>query len=123
MNRRALTVVVLLERVQRHLTTARMVGKIAVQIGSQEVGKALRHVMTAVNDSKVVPGTVSNDSDIQLALANYPLLSAIEIITQLESLSDDELRALAEFENSHRKRRTVLFKIDQLLSTNRANHS
>lgn len=123
MNRRALAVVELLERVQRHLTTARMVGKIAVDIGSREVGKALRHVVTTVNDSKVAPDTVSTDSELQLALVNYSMLSAIDIITQLESLSDDELRAIAEFENSHRKRRTVLFKIDQLLSTNRASHS
>ena len=123
MNKRALAVVEMLERVQRQLTTARLVGKIAVDMGVREVGKALRHVMSTGNESKVASEIVGIDSVSHLALDDYPALNAIDIIAQLDSLSVDDLQELANFENSHRKRRTVLFKIDQVLSTKRANHS
>ena len=123
MSKRTLIVIEVLERVQRQLTTARLVGKIAVDIGSREIGKALRHVVATVYDSKAAPEIVDSDSVSHLPLNDYPMLSAIDIIARLEFLSVDELRVLADFENSHRKRRTVLFKIDQVLSTKRANHS
>ena len=123
MNKRALAVVEVLERVQRQLTTARLVGKIAVDIGAREVGKAIRQVMSTGNESKAVSEKVGIDSVPHLALEDYPALNAIDIIAQLDSLSADDLQELANFENSHRKRRTVLFKIDQVLATKRANHS
>lgn len=123
MNKRALAVVEVLERVHKQLNTARLVGRIAVNIGSREVGKAIRHVMNTMNDSKTSSDTVGIHPESRLPLVDYPMLSAVDIIAQLESLSVDELRVLADYENSHRKRRTVLFKIDQLLATNRANHS
>jgi len=123
MNKRALAVVEVLERVQRQLTTARLVGKIAFDIGSREIGKALRQAVTTVRDLNAAPKIVNIDCESHLALVDYPTLSAVDIIAQLESLSADELQVLADFENSHRKRRTVLFKIDQVLSMKRANHS
>ena len=123
MNKRALAVVEVLERIQKQLITARLVGRIAVTIGSREVGKAFRHVLNTVNDSKTPSDTVGIQSESRLPLVDYPMLSAVDIIAQLESLSVDELQVLADFENLHRKRRTVLFKIDQLLATKRANHS
>ncbi len=123
MNKRALVVVEVLEHIQRQLTTARLVGKIAVDIGSCEVGKMFRHAVSTVNYSKTASDPLGIDSEIQLALTNYPTLSAVDIIAQLDSLSPDQLRVLADFENSHRKRRTVLFKIDQVLSTKRSHQT
>lgn len=117
MKKRAVAVVEVMERLQKQVTTARMVGKMAVHIGSREIGKAIRHIITTVADSKVTPGVTDIDTETHLALANYPTLSAVDIIAQLESLSADELRAIADFESSHRMRRTVLFKINQLLPT------
>jgi hypothetical protein len=117
MNRPVIAVVEVMERVQKQITTARMVGKIAVHVGSREIGNAIRQVIASVTDSRVVPTVADIDTETHLPLVNYPTLNAVDIVAQLETLSADELRAIADFEGAHRMRRTVLFKIDQLLST------
>jgi hypothetical protein len=117
MNKRVIVIVEVMERVQRQITAARMVGKVAVHVGSREIGKAIRQVIASVTDSRVVPEVADINAETHLPLANYPTLNAVDIVAQLETLSADELRAIADFEGVHRMRRTVLFKINQLLST------
>lgn len=122
MNKEAALIVKAIERVQQQMITARMVGKIATQYGSRQISKTIRQVITAVTDLAVKPQThQSNQTNIDygsdLAIANYQTLSALHIVAQLESLCADELRAIADFEKTHRMRRTILFKIDQLLQT------
>jgi hypothetical protein len=49
------------------------------------------------------------------ALAGYDTLSASQVVRRLESLGEDELRAVHRHEASHRNRRTILNRAHQLL--------
>ncbi|MEO8163285.1 MAG: hypothetical protein ABI590_05825, partial [Ilumatobacteraceae bacterium] len=107
------------ERVQKQVATARVVGKFAVQLGWRQTDRAIRNLIGSMSNSKSAPAVVEREIDTHLAIANYQQIVAVDIIAQLGSLTIDELHNIAEFENSHRRRRTVLHKIDQLLSTER----
>lgn len=117
MNKRTLAIVEVAERVQKQIATARVVGKIAVQIGWRQADRAFRGLIAQVTSSKSAPAVERKKASPQLAIANYQQIVAADIIAQLDSLSADELHAIADFENTHRKRRTVLHKISQLMST------
>lgn len=123
MNRRAVAIVEVAERVQKQMATARVVGKIAVQIGWRQADRAMRNLIGTVTNSKSTPVIVGAKAEPQLAIANYQQAVAADIIAQLEGLSSAELHAIAEFENAHRMRRTVLHKISQLLSTEHLSQS
>jgi hypothetical protein len=56
------------------------------------------------------------DAADALPIAEYESLAASQVVARLESLTADELRAVQAFEVAHRGRRTVLGKIDQLLT-------
>ena len=123
MNKRAVAVIGVTERVQKQIATARVVGKIAVQLGWRETGKALRRLSGRLTKSHVSAAVDEVDTDPRLAISNYQHAVAVDIIAQLESLSEDQLRAIALFESSHRRRRTVLSKISQLLATEQIEQS
>ncbi|HEX4490474.1 MAG TPA: hypothetical protein VH914_04625 [Acidimicrobiia bacterium] len=53
------------------------------------------------------------DSDT-LAIPGYDALSASQVVERLAGLSRDELTAVREYETGHRRRRTILGKIEQL---------
>ena len=50
----------------------------------------------------------------ELAITDYDSLSASQVVPRLEGLSDAELAAVAEYEATHRGRKTILNKIAQL---------
>jgi len=52
-----------------------------------------------------------------LPIEEYESLAASQVVARLPSLTRDELGAVRRFEVDHRGRRTVLGRIDQLLST------
>jgi hypothetical protein len=52
---------------------------------------------------------------VEAALAGYDTLSASQVVRRLESLGPDELRAVFRHEASHRNRRTILNRAQQLL--------
>ncbi|HWE66573.1 MAG TPA: hypothetical protein VG298_08005 [Acidimicrobiales bacterium] len=52
---------------------------------------------------------------VERALAGYDTLSASQVVRRLESLGPDELRAVHRHEASHRNRRTILNRTNQLL--------
>jgi hypothetical protein len=52
----------------------------------------------------------------QLAIPDYDELSASQVVDRLEGLGSDELERVRAYEASHRGRRTILGKIDQLAS-------
>jgi hypothetical protein len=52
---------------------------------------------------------------VEAALAGYDTLSASQVVRRLESLGPDELRAVHRHEASHRNRRTILNRAQQLL--------
>ncbi len=64
----------------------------------------------------------SSDRDAQravaatLAIPDYDELAASQVVERLEGLSTDDLAAVRSYEEAHRGRRTILFKIDQLTS-------
>jgi len=64
----------------------------------------------------------SRDRDAQraeaasLAIPDYDELAASQVVERLEGLSPDDLAAVRAYEEAHRGRRTILFKIDQLTS-------
>jgi hypothetical protein len=54
------------------------------------------------------------EPEAQLAIPGYDALSASQVVEHLAGLSGDELAAVREYEASHRRRRTILGKIEQL---------
>jgi hypothetical protein len=53
-------------------------------------------------------------SSAALPIPGYDALSASQVVERLTGLTSDELDAVHEYEASHRKRRTILGKIEQL---------
>jgi hypothetical protein len=51
-----------------------------------------------------------------LAIPGYDALSASQVVERLAGLSRDELAAVHDYETGHRRRRTILGKIEQLSS-------
>jgi hypothetical protein len=51
---------------------------------------------------------------VQLAIPGYDALSASQVVERLAGLSGDELAAVRQYEAGHRRRRTILGKIEQL---------
>lgn len=49
-----------------------------------------------------------------LPIPGYDALSASQVVERLAGLAPDELEAVRSYEASHRKRRTILGKIDQI---------
>jgi hypothetical protein len=52
----------------------------------------------------------------RLAIPGYDALSASQVVERLAGLSGDELAAVRRYEAGHRRRRTILGKIEQLSS-------
>lgn len=53
----------------------------------------------------------------QLAIPGYDTLSASQVVQRLDGLSPVELVAVRDHEASHRHRRTILHRVDQLLAS------
>lgn len=74
----------------------------------------------SIIDAAVVepPPAPSSEDDRRredLPIEEYESLAASQVAARLDGLSDADLRTIRRFEASHRGRRTVLGKIDQLL--------
>ncbi len=80
----------------------------------------------ATKDKATVPDLINNrigtdkvqksvDSD-QLGIASYDTLAASQVISRLDGLQQDQLRLIFSYELDHRKRRTVLAKLEALLT-------
>jgi len=61
-----------------------------------------------------VPDQTEERAD--LPIPDYDVLAASQVVDRLSGLRDDELRSIREYESSHRGRKTVLGRIDQLTS-------
>ncbi|HEY2564742.1 MAG TPA: hypothetical protein VGI44_13585 [Acidimicrobiales bacterium] len=57
------------------------------------------------------PGQASSP----LAIPGFDTLSASQVVQRLDGLTADELRAVSDHETSHRGRRTILNRVEQLL--------
>ena len=63
-----------------------------------------------------VAGTLADTAreDAGLGIANYDSLTVADILAQLDDLSDEELDEIAEYEERHANRRTIINAIDAM---------
>jgi hypothetical protein len=130
------------ERVETEISNARVVGEFVVQQGQREISERLGQLLNrstpesapaeapdAPPDETPAPTTTAaaaapkpeaDPADaiiVEQALDGYDTLSASQVVRRLESLGPEELRAVHRYEASHRNRRTILNRTQQLLAT------
>jgi hypothetical protein len=131
------------ERIEGQIRNAKVIGQFVVTQGQQDLTQRIGKLLHGSGDSSgaAAPGDVAGDSEdvadsaeveetapmpkppadpadaalVEGALAGYDTLSASQVVRRLESLSPDELRAVHRHEASHRNRRTILHRTNQLL--------
>jgi hypothetical protein len=132
------------QRMETQIRNARVVGQFVVDQGqkdlTQKVGRLLHgSVTSSAADQSAEEGHVAataatapapppapppapkptpdpaDGALVERALAGYDTLSASQVVRRLESLGPDELRAVHRHEASHRNRRTILNRTQQLL--------
>jgi hypothetical protein len=132
-------------RVEGQLHTARLVGQFAVQMGRRQVESALSGVKpgggarprpgpgTSPSPSAAAPAQAEEAppgagsappapsengalSSRALGIPGYDSLSASQVVQRLGGLSAAELEAIRDHELSHRHRRTILNRVEQLLA-------
>lgn len=118
------------ERVTGQVTSARIVGRFAVQRGQAQASKAFQrarqdaHERLASEVASTAPAPApaaparptahSGPGADTLAVPGYDSLSASQVLPRLEGLSGDELEAVRAYEAAHRGRKTILGRIAQL---------
>jgi hypothetical protein len=123
-----LFVVRIADRVRREVVLARFIGKLAVDQGLRE----LRHRLVPAEDAPTpavpttAPTPATPDSSVriepsvavdELALADYDHLSSAQIVAKLGGLEPSERAEIGAYERTHRHRRTILGKLEQLDAT------
>lgn len=127
------------ERVETEIRNARVVGEFVVTQGqqgvAQRVGKTLHGDVAAPSAPMTEPSSASTPEEVhppatsapkpapdpadgaivEGALAGYDTLSASQVVRRLESLGPEQLKAVHRHEASHRNRRTILNRTNQLL--------
>ena len=124
------------QRFESDVRNARLVGKFVVTHGQRDVVGRLSRLLygnapatpepaapTPAVPSPAAPvsGSAKPTADpadaitVDAALAGYDTLSASQVVRRLDSLGPDELRAVCRHEASHRNRRTILNRAQQLL--------
>jgi hypothetical protein len=68
----------------------------------------------ATHNGRSAPVGTPSPDETGLAIPGYDSLSAAHVVQRLDGLTDPELDDVRRYEQAHRARRTVLFKIDQL---------
>ena len=122
-------------RARQELSNARFIGRLAVDQGLTQLRKrfepALEDVSSndRVNDTATESVTVdqpAHSDDVphpvavaaaDLALPDYDTLPAIDIVAKLETLTPMQRAEIGAYETVHRRRRTVLGKLDQLAAS------
>ncbi|HEV2360257.1 MAG TPA: hypothetical protein VGS21_01005, partial [Acidimicrobiales bacterium] len=81
--------------------------------GGDRVGD--RATVSADTGLFVAPPVGADDAVSSLAIPNYDSLSASQVVQRLDGLAPAELRDVRTHEGAHRRRRTILHRVDQLL--------
>jgi hypothetical protein len=120
-------------RVELEIGNARVVGRHVVRVGQkdvvQKVGRLLHQdggpspaaddaPSNAAGPDAVSPKPAPDPADravVEQTFAGYDTQSASQVVRRLESLSAEQLRAVHRYEASHRNRRTILNRTQQLL--------
>ena len=131
------------QRIETEIANARMIGEFVVTKGTRDVTTIIEGLLhttesdvedaeaeedTAAATGPSGPGGIgetatspkpapdpADDARVEAALAGYDTLSASQVVRRLESLGPDELHAVHRHEASHRNRRTILNRTNQLL--------
>ena len=132
-------------RLEGQVHTARLVGQFAMQMGRRRLDEAVtrlgeradahrhhgapsahadapddaggsdRGTVSADTGLFVAPPVGADDAVSSLAIPNYDSLSASQVVQRLDGLAPAELRDVRTHEGAHRRRRTILHRVDQLL--------
>jgi hypothetical protein len=121
------------QRVETEISNARVVGQFTVAKGQRDLTSLLGGLLhgteadeidqveepeEGVPPSAATPRPAPDPADtavVETALEGYDTLSASQVVRRLESLGPDELQAVHRYEASHRNRRTILNRTNQLL--------
>ncbi|MGI9642136.1 MAG: hypothetical protein ACR2N9_05075 [Acidimicrobiia bacterium] len=115
----------LAKRGRQHTAAARHIGELAVKQGLRRVD-ALLGQANAARDSDDTPtapppseqtdtrADASGTSADHLAIPEYDLLAASQVVKRLDALSPEELEDVRQYEAATRDRRTILHKISRL---------
>lgn len=118
------------KKISQQVNAARMIGKMAVQFGSQKLASKLQDVGTTPTEQAAAATEIAEPNNaapaapteqvaeaiLDLAIDDYTSLKAIDIISRLDSLDREQLSTISKFEAANRGRRTIISKIDQLLA-------
>lgn len=130
-------------RIDGQVATARVVGQFAVQMGRQvgrrRLDELLGRVAGTAGGGQAEHGSEANggehgpetsgaerhdpgprvrkvDTNSSLAIPGYDTLSASQVVQRLAGLGRDDLLSVRSHEAASRHRRTILNRVDQLLS-------
>ncbi|HLX78042.1 MAG TPA: hypothetical protein VKR27_04095 [Acidimicrobiales bacterium] len=107
------------ERFSGQVKLAQVIGRVAVDSARRQAEGFVRGSTRRSEPApaqKEDPSAAGDDvHPAHRAIPGYEALAAAEVIAKLSSLGKDELRAVRDYEQSHRARRTVLGRIAQLL--------
>jgi hypothetical protein len=131
------------QRVEGQIRNAKIIGQFVVTQGQQDLTQRIGKLIHPEPSSPEAAPSVEQDAPVvvvetptptapaaatakpapdpadavivEQALADYDTLSASQVVRRLESLGLDQLRAVHRHEASHRNRRTILNRTNQLL--------
>ena len=116
----------LAERGRNQVALLKVVGQFAVNKGRADADRILKPkppASTAPPSAPAAPRTpaartrtpnATSNAAQALPINNYDTLSASQIVPRLAGLNANELARVRAYENSHRRRRTILGRIAQL---------
>ena len=117
----------LAERGRNQVALLKVVGQFAVNKGRADADRILKQkspVSTMPPSAPAAPRTppaartrtpsATTNAAQALPINNYDTLSASQIVPRLAGLRPEELARVRAYENSHRRRRTILGRIAQL---------
>jgi hypothetical protein len=133
------------DELESRVRTARAVGQFAVTIGTRQLRKRMELMANRAAGStgraagpadgeaivtdpapssasvapppEVIVAAATAPIDVEhLAIVDYDSLAASQIVSRLDSLTPIELAQVGGYEAAHRHRRTVLLRVEQLLS-------
>jgi len=89
-------------------------GLVVPDDGSPAVPGEVARPASAAAPPRPVDRNARREEAAALAIPDYDELSASQVVERLVGLPADQLAAVRSYEEAHRGRRTILFKIDQL---------
>ena len=100
-------------------------GESAIREAQSQVGRVLQEAGRRARTARDAAGPKPRQPESRggagpaghLAIPDYESLSAAQVNARLGALSPEELAAVRDFEESHRGRRSVLSRVDALLSS------